>query len=250
MTIQLQKYLNEISSTQSFYSYVEYMFQNDAIRAEIEEEEFSVMFETLKEFVTGTIDPIGNTASELQRLTRMTVHNSILSGMATLRRQILEFCHSTLEKYLCHVVRVYLHTFPEIMMDIDKKVSFREIVELKDNSSIFSHAVEQEISSFSRLSLEKKKKYLSDRLKLTEQTEAWTLEKEELWKEIDKRRHAIVHEDSPVEVSKDFLMKSMHYIRRLMVAIAIHAQVDQGVKFEFPTMSDYTVSKDRPHLKG
>jgi hypothetical protein len=136
MVIELEKYLKELSSITSFYRYLEVAFQDSSFLADIQQHEFAVTFETAQEYVSGGLDASGKASSLFKELVEQSVNESISSGLMIVRRQILEFCHSILEKYLSHIVRVYLHTFPEILMDIDKKVSFRDIASLEVDPSV------------------------------------------------------------------------------------------------------------------
>jgi hypothetical protein len=245
-TIDLDRYMPELSALYSFYRYSEAAFENKEVGERIKEQEFHPLFAAASPFLK--MDP-----QEAQNIFKKIIHekvvNEIDSDLAVLRRQILEAAHSIFEKYLCHVVRVYLHTFPEILMDIDKQIPIRTLVELRHNSSIFDHIVEKEVSHFSRLSLQEKKGYLRKRLKHTHQDDVWTYQGEELWKDIDKKRQAIVHEEEIPEISQDYLLQAINHLQRIMMGIALNAQVDQGIKFTWAIMSDYIRSKDSPTLK-
>jgi len=247
-TINLDRYMPELSAMHSFYRYSEVAFQDKALHERIMDQEFRSLFATAQPY----IDPSKPQESKdfFKEKIREKVVNEIHSGLAVLRRQILEAAHSVFEKYLCHVVRVYLHTFPEIMMDIDKQIPFRTIAELRDNSSIFDHVVEREVSHFSRRSLQEKKDYLVKRLKHTNQDEVWTYDGEELWKDIDRKRQALVHEEDIPDVTPEYLLRAINYLQRIMVVIAMNAQVDQGIKFTWGSVSDYVKSKDAPTLKS
>ena len=249
-TINLERYMSELSAISSFYRYSEVVFQNETVREKIKEEEFSSIFATAMPYLI--IDPKEPQKAEdfFKEQIHQKVAEYINSGLAVLRRQILEAGHSILEKYLCHVVRIYLHTFPEILMDIDKQISFRTVAELRNNFSIFDHVVEQEVSHFSRPSLQEKKDYLAKRLKHTNQDEIWKYEGEELWKDIDKKRQAIVHEEEVPEITNEYLFRAISGLEKIMIGIALNAQVDQGIKFSWGVASQFTKSKDAPTLKG
>jgi len=176
------------------------------------------------------------------------VTSDIDKGLATLRRQLLETAHSVFEKYLCHVVRVYLHIFPVILFDIDKNVAFRTIAELKDNQSIFDYIVEKEVSHFSRRSLQDKKIYFAKYLKHTHQDKVWIYEGEELWRDIDKKRQSIVHEEEIPEITHDYLLRSINHLQGIMMGIAIFAQKDQGVPFSWGEIGSHILKKDKLEL--
>ena len=115
----------------SFYRYSEVVFQDNGVRERIKEQEFHSLLATALPYLT--VDPERPQGPQdfFKEKIHEKVANDIDSGLAVLRRQILEGTHSIFEKYLCHVVRVYLHTFPELLMDIDKQVPFRTVAELR-----------------------------------------------------------------------------------------------------------------------
>lgn len=249
ITINLGRFVPELTAMYAFYRYSETVFQNQKLRSQIAEQEFRSLFASALPFLKDSVDP-KDVKSQFRDKIQEQVMENIDLGLAVLRRQLLEAAHSILEKFLCHVVRVYLNTFPNILKDIDKQVPFRTIAELKDNDSIFDHVVEKEITHFSRRSLQEKKNYLAKRLKHTHQDEVWTYEGEELWKDIDRKHQAIVHEDELPDISHDYLLRAINCLQAIMMGMAIYAQVDQGVKFTWASMSNYIKSKEKPTLKS
>ncbi len=177
------------------------------------------------------------------------VEGEIASGLSVVRRQILVASHSIFENYLCHVVRVYLNAFPQILMDNDKQLAFRKVAELhKNKEAIFDYVVEQEVSHFSRRSLQEKKDYLLKNLKLTHQDEVWMYEGEELWKDIDRKRQSIVHGEENPKISPEYLLRAINSLAKIMIATALYAQADQGIRFVWGKASEYIKSKEQPTL--
>jgi len=246
--INLQKYVYELSSIHSFYIYSKDAFEKDNLRQEIIEKEYKNMFNTALSFVKDG-EEAAKLIKQCEKNIRDHVERNIGKGLEVLRRQLLEASYSIVEKFLCHVVRVYLYTFPKILKNTDKKVSFRTIVDLKENDSIFNHIVEKEINCFSRLSLQEKKKYLINNLKLTKQNELWKYEDKELWKDIDEKRQAIVHKEETPNISEEYLLSAVFYWHRLMIGIAIYAKIDQGINFEWENFSEFIPGKDNPTLR-
>ena len=242
--IQLDRYLPELSAMYSFYRYSELAFRDQGLRKDILQHEFSNLYQAALPYVKENAEKPGDWQKLFAREIEKKVQKEIAGGLIVLRRQILEASHSIFEKYLCHVVRVYFHNFPEILMDIEKNVPFRVIAELKDNSSIFDYAVEREVDHFSRRSLQEKKDYLAKHLKHTRQDEVWLYDGEDLWKDIDQKRQAIVHKEETPEISHEYLLRAITCLQRIMMAIAIFAQTDQGVKFTWGPMSDLIRSRD------
>ena len=150
---------------------------------------------------------------------------------------------------MCHVVRVYLHTFPEILKDIDKNLKFREVVELRKDDQIFGHIVEIEVKAFGFKKFEDKIKYFDKHLFISDES-IWIDEGQELWKEIDETRHAIIHDDQLPEVSYEFLLKTVNYVQRAMLAICVTAQSRQGVPFKWASFSEFIKKRSPPKLRG
>lgn len=248
-TINLDRYMPELSAMYSFYRYSEVAFQDPELRRRIIEQEDATLSAVALRFVTVEAEKSG----EWRDLFRQKIHEKVATeiegGLGVLRRQILEASHAIFEKYLCHVVRVYLHTFPQILMNIDKQISFRTVAELQTNDSILEHVVVKEVSHFNRRSLQEKKDYLARYLKQTHQDDVWTCDGVELWKDIDRKRQAIVHKEETPEISHDYLLRAINCLQGIMMGIAIFAQVDQGIKFTWATMSEQFMSKEEPTLR-
>lgn len=247
--IQLDRYIPELSTLFSFYRYSEFAFSNQQLKQDITKDESIVMIQTILPFLKEDHDKSDDWQEILCYEIEKRVHNDIETGLVVLRRQILEAAYSIFEKYLCHVVRVYFYTFPQLLMEIEKNLPFRVIAKLKDNASIFDYAVDMEVEHFSRRSLQEKKDYLVKRLKQTRQAQVWTCDGEELWKDIDIKRQAIVHKEDIPEISHDYLLRAINCFQKIMMGIAIFAQVDQGVRFKWGVLSDYFKSQENPKLR-
>ena len=154
--INLQKYVYELSSIYSFYIYSKYAFENDNLRQKIIVEENKNMFNTALSFVKDE-EKTARLIKQSEKNIRDQVERNIGKGLEILRRQLLEASYSIVEKFLCHLVRVYLYTFPQILKNTKKEVSFRTIVDLKENDSIFDHIVEREINILVGLVYKKKR---------------------------------------------------------------------------------------------
>lgn len=247
--IKLNKYIIECARLTSFYRYSEFAFKQEELKEEIIRQDSNDILSTAMEFVyEGKEDEFRD---KIESEIRKTIIENIEKGLITLRRQLLEASFSIFEKYLCHVTRVYLHTFPQILKDIDKKISFRNIIEcIESKNSIFDYIVEKEINRFSYLSLKDKKEYLTKSLKVTDELDMWSYhDKNEFWKDIDKERQEIVHGEELPEITEDFLIKAITYFQKVMLVIAMVAQKNQGIKFEWAEMSQYVKSKESPTLK-
>jgi len=246
--INLQKYVDELFSIYRLYIYSKYAFENDNLRQEIIEQEYKNTFNTALSFVRDEEKAV-KLIKQSEKNIRDQVERNIGKGLEALRPQLLESSYSVVEKFLCHLVRVYLYTFPKILKNTKKELPFRTIVDLKENDSIFDHIVEKEIEYFSRLSMQEKKKYLEKNLKLTKQNELWKYEGMELWKDIDKKRQAIVHKEETPNISEEYLSSAIFYWNRLMMGIAIYAKIDQGINFEWKNYSEFIPGKDNPTLR-
>ncbi len=247
--IQLDRYLPELSTLYSFYRYSEVAFSDPQLRQDITKDESTTMIQTILPFLKENHDRPDNWQQIFAQEIEKKVNNDIETGLGVLRRQVLEASHSIFEKYLCHVVRVYYHTFPQLLMESEKNLPFRVVAELKDNSSIFDYAVNKEVEHFSRRNLQEKKDYLAKYLKQTRQAQVWTYDGEKLWKDIDMKRQAIVHREEIPEISHDYLRRAINCLQKIMMFIAIFAQIDQGVRFKWGVLSDYIKSQKNPKLR-
>lgn len=248
--IIVNRYLFELNSLYAFYRYSEHAFSQGHIQQDITDNELLWAKEKVSEVIDKeNLDKPEEFLEEFQNELMGQVRENIKKGLPMLRRQILEASYSVLERYLCHVVRIYLHTFPQILKDADKSVHYRTIVDLKKNDAIFEHIIESEVDRFGRLSLEDKKKYLVKRLKMNHQDEVWKYGGEELWKDVDAKRQAIVHKEELPEISHEYLLKATNHFYFIILGIAIFAQTNQGVRFEFKHVSKMFKTKDRPTLR-
>jgi hypothetical protein len=172
---------------------------------------------------------------------------NINKGMSILRRQLLEAAYSIFEKFLCHVLRVFLYTFPQILKDMDKSITYREVVDSKENNSVFTYIVEKEIEHFGHRSLKEKKDYLAKRLHLNDDT-IWNSEGNEMWVDIDKKRQAIVHKEETPDMSDDYLLSAINYFQRAMIKISLLSQVEHGVPFAWAGLHEYIKKQETPKL--
>ena len=51
----------------------------------------------------------------------------------------------------------------------------------------------------------------------------------DMWKDIDKKRQAIVHKDTIPKISKDYLLRANNCLQRIMFGIAFTSFFKQGV---------------------
>lgn len=82
------------------------------------------------------------------------------------------------------------------------------------------------------------------------QEKIWVSDGDELWKDIDKKRQAIVHEEDTLEVNPEYLHRAINHFQKIILGIALNAQVDQGIKFKWGLASGFMKSKEKPTLKG
>ncbi len=177
------------------------------------------------------------------------VNGIIQDGLPMLRNQLLVAGFSNFESFLCHVLRIYLHTFPQLLKNVDRKLDYKKIVDLKDDHAIFRHIVESEINSFSYKGLQEKRDYFIKKLKLS--SDPWVYDGIEFWREIDKTRNAIVHGENPPTIDDDFLLKSLNFMSRAMLTISVYSQKDHGIPFQWGTevrLDTYFKRKSEPKL--
>jgi len=246
--INPEKYLYQINMLSTFYSYYKIMYKNEHIRNEIKKQDLKNMYNTAKSIKSLKIDA-QDFVSNFRKNIELNADKNINKGIDFLRQQILVSAFSIFENYLCHVVKIYLNVFPTILKESKKSIDFKEIVDLKDNNSIFQHIITKEVIYFDRMSLEKKKKYLTKKLKLTKQDDLWKLNGKELWKEINNQRDLIVHSDELIELNEEQLSSYLIYFERIMFGMTFYAKIDQGVDFIWEKVSEQIPGKERPTLK-
>ncbi len=248
-TINLDRYLPELLNLYSFYRYSEEAFADPELTEKIKKSEFQSMYVTVAPFLFDSPVPERELPGRINKVVREKVEKEIENGLVTLRRQLLEAAFSIFERFLCHLLRVYFQNFPDILKTFDKNISFRTVIEIKENEAIFAYIIEKEVSDFSRRSLQEKKDYLQKHLKMTHQDEIWIYEGEELWKDIDRKRQAIVHHEESPDISHQYLLHAISYFQRIMLSTAMYAQADQGVTYNWASMENYTKRKTPPSLR-
>lgn len=246
--ILLQNYLPELSVLYSFSRYSDMAFSDQNLYSRIVNEEMASVMEIGKDFLVDPVNGPEQMKKALAKEVPKKVADDINKGLTVLRRQLLEAAYSIFENFLCHVLRVYLHTFPQILKNIDKSIAYRQIVDLADNESVYNYIVEKEIDHFSHRSLQEKKEYFAKRLHISNAENIWVYEGEELWTDIDKKRQAIVHKEEVPEISDIYLLRAINYFQRAMMGISLNAQVEQGIPFTWGPMSQFVKKKEQPEL--
>jgi hypothetical protein len=246
--INLEKYLYQLLNLSTFYRYSKIAFKNNEIRNEIKKNDIDSIKKTLisieKIHVT---DQLFEDVYRLKLEKNVDIH--IDNGLKVLRQHIVVSSHTIFENFLCNLVRSYLNVFPNILKDREKSISFREIVDLKDNDSVLKYVIEKEVNDFSWISIEEKKDYLTKRLKILNPKDLWEINGEYLLKEIDNKRHSIIHDENPVEISEEELFKYTYYFERIIFGLSTYAKVYQGVDFIWQNISEKIPGKDKPSLK-
>lgn len=246
--ILLGRYSTELSVLWSFYQYSETAFSDQNLFARIVAEKTASFQDITRAFL---IDPVEGPELMNKALTDVMpkeVAQDISRGLAILRSQLLVAAHSIFERFLCHVLRVYLHTFPQILKSSEKSVTYRQIVDLAEHEPILDYIVEREIHYFSHKSLQEKKDYFAKRLHVRNTEDIWIYDGDELWKDIDRKRHTIVHGEGVLEISPDYLVRAINYFNRASIVISLDAQVKQGIPFSWGIISSIVRKKEHPEL--
>jgi len=244
--INLEKYLYQINKLSIFYNYCRTIFKNENIRNEIKEQEVKNMYNLAKSFKSFKVDA-QDLASNFKSNIELNVDKNINEGIDILRQQILVSAFSIFENFLGHVIKIYLNIFPKMLKKSKNRINARDIVELKDNNSIFQYILEKEIIYFDGLSLKDKKKYLGKKIKFTEYNDLWKLDDKELWREINDKRNLIVHSDEIIELSEEQFASYLFYFERIMFGIALYAKYYQGVDFIFAKYNEQIPRKKDRH---
>jgi len=246
--INLEKYLFQINTLNTFNKYCKDIFKNEQIKNEIKEQEVKNMYNTaksFKSFKSHSQDFLGTFKSKIE----IKVDEDINKGIDVLRQQILVSAFSIFENYLGHVAKIYLNIFPKMLKKSKNKIYTREIAELKD-SEIFQYILEKEIIYFDGLGLKEKKKYLSKILTYDTYNHLWKLNEKELWVEINEIRNMIVHSDEIVELSEEQFASYLFYFERIMFGMAIYAKYYQGVNIIFAKFNEQIHEKGKPIFKS
>ncbi len=246
--INLEKYLFQINTLNTFNKYCKDIFKNEQIKNEIKEQEVKNMYNTaksFKSFKSHSQDFLGTFKSKIE----IKVDEDINKGIDVLRQQILVSAFSIFENYLGHVAKIYLNIFPKMLKKSKNKIYTREIAELKD-SEIFQYILEKEIIYFDGLGLKDKKKYLSKMLTYDTYNDLWKLNEKELWVEINEIRNMIVHSDEIVELSEEQFASYLFYFERIMFGMAIYAKYYQGVNIIFAKFNEQIPEKGKPIFKS
>jgi len=245
--INLEKYLYQINTLSTFYSYYKIMYKNEHIRNEIKEQDLKNMYNMAKSIKSLKIDS-QDFVSNFRNNIELNADKNINKGIDFLRQQILVSAFSIFGNFLVHVVKVYLNIFPKMLKKSENnRIKARDIVELKDINSIFQYILEKEIIYFDGLSLKDKKKYLGKKLKFAEYNDLWKLDNKELWKEINDKRNLIVHSDEIIELSEEQFASYLFYFERIMFGIALYAKYYQGVGFIFAKYNEQIPRKKDRH---
>jgi len=246
--INLEKYLYQLLDLSTFYQYSKTLYEDANLINVIKKKQY----ESLKKTVISTekLNVDNQTFEDIYRpKLESNVDNRIKNGIKILRQQIIVSSHTVFENYLCNVVRVYLNVFPEVLKSRDKSIKFREIVNLKDNGPILNYIIEKEVNDFNWLSLEKKKDYLIKRLKILNPKGLWEVNGEYLLKEIDDKRHSVIHDENPVKISEEDLFKYLYYFNRIIFGLSVYAKIYQGIDFIWQNISEQIPAKEKPSLK-
>ena len=246
--INLEKYLFQINTLNTFNKYCKDIFKNEQMKNKIKEQEVKNMYNTaksFKSFKSHSQDFLGTFKSKIE----IKVDEDINKGIDVLRQQILVSAFSIFENYLGHVAKIYLNIFPKMLKKSKNKIYTREIAELKD-SEIFQYILEKEIIYFDGLGLKDKKKYLSKMLTYDTYNDLWKLNEKELWVEINEIRNMIVHSDEIVELSEEQFASYLFYFERIMFGMAIYAKYYQGVNIIFAKFNEQIPEKGKPIFKS
>ena len=79
--------------------------------------------------------------------------------------------------------------------------------------------------------------------------ELWKVDKEDLLKEIDKKRHSIIHDDNPIEITEEELFKYLYYFQKIIFGLSMNAKIYQGIDFILGNISGQIPGKEKPNLK-
>ncbi|MEK9179619.1 MAG: hypothetical protein AAB893_04095 [Patescibacteria group bacterium] len=167
-------------------------------------------------------------------------------GKEIFRRQCLEATFSIFEAFLRPLLQIYLSYFPQLLKTAEKTLTYVQIVE--NSEQIIDYLIQKELDTFDHKNLRDKKQYLEKRLNLKAK-DIWILNNKELWEDIEKNRHMIVHSDKPPVIDEAYLSEALHYLNSVILKLSAHSQSDHGIPFKwFKDSADVVKKLETPRL--
>lgn len=248
--IDLGKYIFQLSQLYSFYTYSKGALTHPTSIKNIADYEGKQMVETMTPYLKNPEGDNKDVEKSIQTNMPKIVADNIQRGLKTLLGLLFESAFSSFEKFLNNVVRAYFWTFPQVLKSIEKQLNYRDIVDHVSFESLFDSIVEKEIDHFSRLSLNNKKDYLKNKFNLADLdgNNIWVRNGDEMWKDIDRKRQAVVHKEEDPNIDESYLLKAINYLQRAMMVIGTIAQVKNGIPIKFSGFEEVIIKKEPPTL--
>jgi len=257
--IKLDTYVGELSAISLFYEYSETALKHQDVLKKVFLARTMKMAETLEAFKKNEETQLGEAAQIIVKGVANVFPKELAKGFSILRQQLLVAVHSLFEQYLCHVIKIYFYKFPQLLKCIksndnkDASLSYKDIVDRRDGSEVLEFIVEKELKRFSFAGLDKIIRFMKKQMRievssLVVDRNVWVWKGKESWKDIDKRRHDIVHKEAKPNISKKYLEDVVSYIQRTMSVIAYVSQAEKGIPFEFPILAEQIKIRETPQL--
>jgi hypothetical protein len=240
-------FFNKIAEISNFYRYVCKTLSYPGVVGEIAEEYVESVFVGFAPYL---IDPspigVAQFRSLLEQNMEAVAKQVTENGKDIFRRQCLEAAFSIFEAFLRHLLQIYLLYFPQLLKNAEKTLTYVQIV---DNSGqIIDYLVQKELNTFDYKTMRDKKRYFEKRLNL-KAPDIWILNNKELWEDIEKNRHMIVHSDKPPVIDEEYLSEALHYLESVIIKLAAHSQSDHGIPFKwFKDSADVVKKLKTPKL--
>jgi hypothetical protein len=245
--IDCLKFLNKIAEISNFYRYVCKALSYPSVVGEIAEEHIESFFIGVAPYL---IDPSSKGVEQFRLLLDQNMEavakQVTEKGKEIFRRQCLETAFSIFEAFLRHLLQIYLSYFPQLLKTAEKTLTYVQIV---DNSGqILDYLIQKELDAFDYKTLRDKKRYFEKRLNL-KTPDIWILNNKELWEDIEKNRHMIVHSDQPPVIDEEYLSEAFHYLESVIIKLSAYSQSDHGIPFKwYKDAADVVKKLETPKL--
>jgi hypothetical protein len=240
-------FFNKIAEISNFYRYVCKALSLPDVLKKIAEEDIDIV---TNGFAPYLIDPgpkgVAQFRSLLDQNMKAVANQVTEKGEEIFRRQCLEAAFSIFEAFLRHLLQIYLSYFPQLLKTAEKTLTYVEIME--NSEQIIDYLIQKELNAFDHKTLRDKKRYFEKRLNLKAQ-DIWILNNKELWEDIEKNRHMIVHSDQPPVIDEEYLSEALHYLESLIIKLSAYSQSDHGIPFKwYKDAADVVKKLETPKL--
>ena len=154
----------------------------------------------------------------------------IAHGLWVFRAQMIVAQYSLFERFLCHVVRVYLSHKPECINRERIRVDYCEFKKRGKSGEIVDYLVNQSVDAFMELKYPRKREYLSKKLHL--KTDTWKIDDNDGWEKINRLRNDIVHKKVMPLINDKIINEMGDYLLKIFRSVASQLEANQKIPKE------------------